>query len=143
MAGWSVLANFIVQDVKVESNALASNAIMGVVNQSIAGTRPAGVARTGGRVWTTYDFQQQALHGFGVGLGLTYKGDCYADSLNLYCVPAYVVLDAAVYYRQKTWDVTLNLRNLTDKTYYVSPTFSGALPGDTRSAMLTARYRFQ
>ncbi|GAB7542369.1 TonB-dependent receptor [Cupriavidus sp. 8B] len=143
LAGWSVLANFVVQNVKVESNALASNAPMGVANRSIAGTRPTGVARTGGRLWTTYDFQQMALHGWGVGLGLTYKGDSYADSLNLYRVPAYVVLDAAVYYRQKTWDLTLNLRNLTDKTYYISPTFSGALPGDTRSAMLTARYRFQ
>ncbi|MGO4329122.1 TonB-dependent receptor [Cupriavidus sp. 2TAF22] len=143
LAGWTVLANFVLQDVEVKSNALASNAAMGVTNRSIAGTRPAGVSRTGGRLWTTYDFQQQALHGFGVGLGLTYKGDSYADSLNLYRVPSYVVLDAAVYYRRKTWDVSLNLRNLTDKAYYVSPTFSGALPGDKRSAMLTARYRFQ
>lgn len=143
LPGWTILANFVLQNVEVESNALASNAIMGVNNRSIAGTRPAGVARTGGRLWTTYDFQQQALHGWGVGLGLTYKGDSYADSLNLYQVPSYVVLDAAIYYRQKKFDVTLNLRNLTDKTYYTSPTFSGALPGDKRSAMLTARYRFQ
>lgn len=143
VAGWTVLANFAWQDVEVESNTVASNAVMGVTNRSIAGTRPPGVARTGGRLWTTYDFQQQALHGWGVGFGVTYKGDSYADSLNLYRVPSYVVFDAAVYYRQKTWDVTLNLKNLTDKTYYVSPTFVGALPGDTRSAMLTARYRFQ
>ncbi|WP_019448046.1 TonB-dependent siderophore receptor [Cupriavidus sp. BIS7] len=143
LSGWTVLANFVLQNVEVESNTLASNASMGVFNRSIAGTRPAGVARTGGRLWTTYDFQQQALHGWGVGLGLTYKGDSYADSLNLYQVPSYVVLDAAVYYRRKNLDVTLNLRNLTDKTYYISPTFSGALPGDKRSAMLTARYRFQ
>jgi len=143
LSGWTVLANFVLQNVEVESNALASNASMGVFNRSIAGTRPAGVARTGGRLWTTYDFQQQALHGWGVGLGLTYKGDSYADSLNLYQVPSYVVLDAAIYYRRKNVDVTLNLRNLTDKTYYISPTFSGALPGDKRSAMLTARYRFQ
>ncbi len=143
LQGWSILANFVVQNAEVQSNALASNAQMGVANRSIAGTRPTGVARTGGRLWTTYDFQQPALHGWGVGLGLTYKGDSYADSLNLYRVPAYVVLDAAVYYRQKKWDVTLNLRNLTDKTYYTSPTFVGALPGDPRSAMLTARYRFQ
>lgn len=143
LPGWSVLANFIVQDAEVESTTLASNPAMGVTNRSIAGTRPAGVARTGGRLWTTYDFQQQMLHGWGVGLGLTYKGDSYADNLNLYRVPSYVVLDAAIYYRRKTWDLTLNLRNLTDKTYYTTPTFVGALPGDPRSAMLTARYRFQ
>src|SRR5262249_44120780 len=51
LSGWTVLANFVLQDVDVESNTLASNPIMGVNNQSIAGKRPAGVSRTGGRLW--------------------------------------------------------------------------------------------
>lgn len=53
-------------------------------------------------------------------------------ALNLLQVPSYTVYDAAVYWRQKKWDVTFNFKNLTNKTYYTVPTFIGALLGDPR-----------
>jgi iron complex outermembrane receptor protein len=56
-------------------------------------------------------------------------------------VPSYTILEAAVYYRTAQWDATVNVRNLTDKTYYTTPTFSGALPAEPLNAMLTLRYR--
>jgi iron complex outermembrane receptor protein len=142
MAGLSLLAGFVLQNPETLSNAVASNAIFGVTNRSIAGTRPTGVAKQSARVWGSYDFQDVALRGWGVGLGATYKGDTYGDSLNIYQAPSYTIFDTGVFYRTKRWDASLNLRNLTDRTYYVNPTGTGAIPGEPRSAMLNVRYRF-
>ena len=143
LAGLSLLANLIVQNPETLSRSVASNTVLGVTNRSIYGSRPSGVAKQTARVWGTYEFQDAALRGWGVGLGATYKGDSYADSLNLYQVPGYTIYDAAVFYKTKKWDASLNLRNLTDREYYANPTGAGAIPGEPRSAMLTVRMRFE
>jgi iron complex outermembrane receptor protein len=80
--------------------------------------------------------------GLTFGFGLTYKGDTFADSLNLLRVPSYVVFDAAVSYRIKRMDLAVNIRNLTDKTYFTNATFAGALPGDPLSAYGSIRFNF-
>jgi iron complex outermembrane recepter protein len=140
--GLNLLANLIVQDVKVTSAAVSTNNSMGVVTPtSIEGNRPAGVAEMSGRVWASYTLQSGDLRGLGFGLGATYKGSSYADSLNLYEVPSYTVWDAAIFYKQPKWEIALNLRNLGDKTYYTNPTFVGALPGAERNALLSFRVK--
>lgn len=139
--GLNLLANLILQDVENKSDALAKNDAMGVPLESITGKRPAGVAEKSGRIWASYTLQSGDLRGLGFGLGATYKGSSYADSLNLYEVPSYTVWDAAIFYRQPKWEVALNVRNLGDKTYYTNPTFVGALPGAARNAMLSVRFK--
>lgn len=141
--GLNLLANMILQEVENTSNTLASNpnVEVPVVNQSITGNRPAGVAEMAGRVWASYTLQSGEMRGLGFGLGATYKGSSYADALNLYEVPSYTVWDAAIFYRQPKWEVSLNLRNLGDKTYYTNPTFVGALPGAERNALLSFRVK--
>jgi iron complex outermembrane receptor protein len=141
--GLNLLANLILQDVQNKSDALASNpnVEVPVVDQSITGKRPTGVAEKSGRIWASYTLQSGDLRGLGFGLGATYKGSSYADSLNLYQVPSYTVWDAAIFYRQPKWEVALNVRNLGDKTYYTNPTFVGALPGAERNAMLSVRFK--
>lgn len=142
LPGVSLLANFTVQNPETVSSTMATNTVLGVT-RSIAGTQPTGVARKSARVWGSYEFQGAALKGWGFGAGASYKGDSYADNLNLYRVPGYTIYDAAIFYRTKTWDASLNLRNLSNRIYYVNPTFSGALPGESRSAMLAVNYRFK
>lgn len=137
---WKVVASAYAQDAEVRANTVATNAVVGVT-RNIAGTRPTGVARTGGRLWAHYQFYGTETNGFGAGAGLTRKGDSFADSLNLYRVPGYTVLDAAVYYRQKSWDAGISFYNLTDRAYYTNATFAGALPGEPRSVFLTLRWR--
>lgn len=142
MAGLTTTANLVVQDAQTTSTSLASNAQLGITNASISGKRPTGVANTAARLWAAYRLQEATLRGFGFGGGLTYKGASYADALNVYRTPSYVVVDGQLFYETKSWDVNLALRNLTDRTYYTNATFSGALPGEGRSAFLTARVRF-
>ncbi|MGE5451779.1 MAG: TonB-dependent receptor [Acidobacteriota bacterium] len=142
MAGWMTTANLVVQDAQTTSNTRASNAQLGITNASIAGKRPTGVANTAARLWSVYRLQSAKLRGFGLGAGVTYKGASYADSLNLYRTPSYVVIDGQLFYETPSWDVNLALRNLADRRYYTNATFSGALPGEGRGAFLTARVRF-
>ena len=139
--GLNLLANLILQDVENKSDAMAKNDAMGVPLQSITGKRPSGVAEKSGRIWASYTLQSGDMRGLGFGLGATYKGSSYADALNLYEVPSYTVWDAAIFYRQPKWEVSLNLRNLGDKTYYTNPTFVGALPGAERNALLSFRFK--
>lgn len=142
LPGLMTTANLVLQDAKTTSNTRASNAQLGVTNESINGKRPTGVANLAGRLWTVYRLQSAALRGLGYGAGVTYKGASYADSLNLYRTPSYVVIDGQLFYETKSWDLNLSLRNLTDRRYFTNATFSGALPGEERSAFLTARVRF-
>ena len=86
--------------------------------------------------------QRRIPRGFGFGAGVAYKGNSFADSLNLYEVPGYTTYDASLFYRVKKWDISLKLNNLTNQTWYASPTFTGALPGELRNVLLTARIRF-
>lgn len=142
LTGLTTTANLVLQEAKTTSNTRASNAQLGISNASISGKRPAGVANTAARLWAAYRFQSASLHGFGLGGGVSYKGASYADALNLYRTPSYAVIDAQAFYETRSWDLSLNLRNLADRRYYTNATFSGALPGEERSAFVTARVRF-
>jgi iron complex outermembrane receptor protein len=141
IAGLSIIGNGVWMDPETISRANAVNNVLGV-NRSIFGNRPVGVATNMGNLWTTYQIQTGLAQGLMFGFGVTYKGDSFADTLNLLRVPSYVVYDAMVSYRIKKLEVAVNVKNLTDKTYYTNPTFAGALPGDSRSAFGSIRFYF-
>jgi outer membrane receptor protein involved in Fe transport len=52
------------------------------------------------------------------------------------------VWDGAISYTVKDWSIQLNLRNLTNETYYSRAMFLGGLPAQSRNAKLTASYNF-
>jgi len=143
IAGLSIIGNGVWMDPETLSNALArNNILLPGQPRSIAGNRPVGVATNMGSLWTTYQIQSGLVRGVMLGFGVTYKGDSFADALNLLRVPSYVVYDAMASYRIKNLEVAVNVRNLTDKTYYTNPTFAGALPGDPLSAFGSVRLYF-
>lgn len=69
----------------------------------------------------------------------------YASPDNLTVLPGYGVINLGGGYESKTIDVTVTLKNLLNRTYYVSA-HSGAndynMPGEPRSVLVSARYRF-
>jgi iron complex outermembrane receptor protein len=141
IGGLSLIGNGVWMDPETLSPARAVNNVLGV-NAPIYGNRPVGVATNMGSLWTTYQIQTGLAQGLTFGFGVTYKGDSFADALNLLRVPSYVVYDAAVFYRVKRMEVAVNVKNLTDKTYYTNPTFAGALPGNPLSAFGSLRFYF-
>ncbi|WP_254772695.1 TonB-dependent receptor [Nitrosospira multiformis] len=144
IAGLSIIGNGVWMDPETLSKAVARNNVLFAPGEfrSIAGNRPVGVATNMGSLWTTYQVQSGLARGVMLGFGVTYKGDSFADALNLLRVPSYVVYDAMASYRVKNLEVAVNVRNLTDKTYYTNPTFAGALPGDPLSAYGSVRLYF-
>ncbi|WP_232297913.1 TonB-dependent siderophore receptor [Nitrosospira sp. NpAV] len=141
MPGLNIIGNGVWMDPETLSRNVATNAVLGIT-RSVFGTRPAGVATHMGSLWGTYTLQSGLARGLMLGFGVTYKGDSYADTLNLLKIPSYVVLDAAVSYRVKRVDLAVNIKNLTDATYYTNPTFAGALPGNPLSAFGSIRFNF-
>jgi iron complex outermembrane receptor protein len=141
VSGLSIIGNGVWMDPETLSRANAVNNTLRV-NASILGNRPVGVATNMGSLWTTYQIQSGLAQGLMFGFGVTYKGDSFADALNLLRVPSYVVYDAMASYRVKNLEVAVNVKNLTDKTYYTNPTFAGALPGDPLSAFGSVRLYF-
>ena len=142
LAGLSLIGNGVWMDPETLSRSQAQNVVLGVPLTSIFGTRPVGVATHMANLWSSYQIQNGLARGLTFGFGVTYKGDSFADNLNLLKVPSYVVLDAAVSYRIKKLEVAVNIKNLTDKTYFTNPTFAGALPGNPLSAFGSLRFYF-
>jgi iron complex outermembrane recepter protein len=115
---------------------------LGMQTVNIDGRKPQGVPDQVGNLWLAYELEQSLLKGLGVGAGVRYQGESYADALNLNRVPGYVLLDAGVFYRQRQYEIQLNIRNLTDAEYFSHATFSGAAPGEPLAANVTLRYLY-
>ena len=67
----------------------------------------------------------------------------FLNNTDTVAVPKYVRFDATLAYRQRDYDIRLNLFNLTDKYYYdalIQSDGGRAVPGTGRSAMLTFAY---
>jgi len=146
VSGWNITGNSVWMDPETLSRNVASNATYGVINQSVFGTRPTGVSRQMASLWQTYQIQTGAARGLTFGFGVTHKSDAFADNLNLLRVPSYTVFDAAISYRntyrRARWEAAVNVKNLTDTNYFISPTFAGALPGDQRSIFGSLRFYY-
>lgn len=56
-------------------------------------------------------------------------------------VPSYTLLDTMLGYEHKNWDVSLNITNLSDKTYISSCNY-WCYCGEGRRTMLNAKYKF-
>ncbi|GGP26040.1 TonB-dependent receptor [Silvimonas amylolytica] len=125
---WQIFAGYTFLDGTVES------AKDGTQGKTLANT-PKNTAT----LWTTYS----VTHDWEVGGGVLAMSNRYAANNNIVNVPGYARWDATVAYHQKTYDVRLNLLNLTDKYYYDSVIASDggrATPGIARTALLTLSY---
>ncbi len=133
--GWQLWAGFAWLDARMTSS-IAIDA-----GQRVQGKRPTLTPRRSGNLWVT----KALSRGFGVGGGLTYVGDRFANPGNTVTLPAYTTVDAVAYYRGGPWDLQLNLTNVTDREYIVAGHGSSAnlnLPGAPRAVQATVRYAF-
>jgi len=66
-----------------------------------------------------YEFQKGLLQGFGAGVGIFYVGERAGDLTNTFKLPAYTRGDMAFFYRRKNYELSVNIKNITDKDYFV------------------------
>ena len=133
--GWQIWSGYSYLDAKVTSS-IARDA-----GQPVLGKRATLTPKHAANLWLT-----KALgNGFGVGAGVNYVADRFANPGNTVTLPGYTTVDAMAYYRMGSLDLTLNVMNVFDREYIVSghgtsPNLN--LPGSPRAVQLTARYKF-
>jgi iron complex outermembrane recepter protein len=138
--GLRILANYAYLDATNVSREIATTfgGTPSVRTGSIFGLEPAAAARHSGSVWLTYDLPV-GIDGLSLGAGVTAKGRSFADTINAIRVPGYTIGNAALYWRQPKYEITLNVKNITNERYFENPTFVGGLPGDPRTVLLTLK----
>lgn len=94
-------------------------------------------------LWTRYDVNEGALKNFGIGAGVNYVDEKISWQIKDLVLPAYTIVDAAVYYKMKNMQVAVNVNNLFNKTYWLGAfNYARLFPGSPRNVMLNIRYSF-
>jgi outer membrane receptor for ferric coprogen and ferric-rhodotorulic acid len=121
LANWSVIASLYSGDIRgVDGKRMASS-----INKSAS-------------LLTKYDFTADALKGLSVGASMFHSGDRAGAPWN-----AYTVYGAFVGYTRASWQVMVNLDNVTDEFYSPSGWGSQYMDvGAPRNAKVTFSYRF-
>ena len=101
-----------------------------------------GTSKNQFSLWTTYDFQAEQSQRFGIGAGLNYRDDFYADALNTNRAPGKTVVDMVAYFRQKQFEVQTNIINNESAVVSLCDWRRRSCPGDARSISVTARFYF-
>lgn len=131
--GWNVIANY------------TYNAERPVDVYSPLSNLPRHTAR----LWSTYAFQTDQLHGFGFGAGISvqssYKGTQLqtGEPLSTFVMPGQASTDMSLFYNGKDWSATFGIKNLLDHRLYgdyAQNAFVAILPG--REFLLTATHKF-
>jgi len=105
--GLDIFANYTYLETEIEASpnpAIIGNEFTQIPDQIVS-------------LWGDYQFEQGALRGLGVGLGLRYQGSNFGDAANTVEVPSFTVYDAAIHYQWNQWRLGLNLQNFTDEEY--------------------------
>ncbi|GJD54306.1 TonB-dependent siderophore receptor [Methylobacterium dankookense] len=132
--GWSAIATYAYTDVTV------------LADPTLKGNTLPNVAPHTASLFLTHDFGPVGGGRLRAGLGGRYVGVRAGDAANTFTLPDYAVLDAFLAYDTEVVGrpatVQLNLRNLTDETYYLSSLGTntlGVAVGEPFQALVSAR----
>lgn len=131
------------------SYAYADTEVLEHGDAEFVGERIGGAPAHSANFWGRYDFTDDILKGFGIGLGAQYSGDKYSwyafSAEDRLLLPDYTVLDAAIYYKptNSNLQLILKINNITDEAYWAGALNQFRLaPGAPRNVLLTATYKF-
>ena len=113
-------------------------------NPDIIGQRVQNTPKHSASLWTRYNFETLKLKGIGFGAGLQYSGTKLPLYIRDFVLPAYTLLDAALYYSPAGSKVQLavNMNNILNKTYWVgAQNYLRLFPGTPRNVMFNVTYR--
>ncbi|MBI1891448.1 MAG: TonB-dependent siderophore receptor [Burkholderiales bacterium] len=136
---WQVMAGYTFLDGKVVSS----------LNRTGSGTAASPYIYSQGKtlqntprhsasVWSTYSF----MGNWEAGGGLIYSSQRFVNNFESTVIDGYTRFDATLAYKQKDYDIRLNLQNLTDAKYFETASGGRATPVKGRSAIVTLAYRF-
>jgi iron complex outermembrane recepter protein len=144
LPGWSVIASYTNDDVRVTQGA-------GGTSTQLSGLAPGQrfplVPRNAASLWTTYAFQDETLKGLKIGAGYVYAGSRPLEDFSgsppgtFPFLPSYGIVNLMAAYTFRLFGANLtaqlNITNLFDTTYYTSgfngpPLTSGLVGGSVR-----------
>lgn len=95
-----------------------------------------------GGFWTKYSFISPGLKGLGIGVGVNHTGRRNTQSTILE-LPAYTLVNTALYYSVDKFKFSAVLNNVFDKTHWVGGyDFARIFPGAPRNFMIGIGYAF-
>jgi catecholate siderophore receptor len=115
--------------------------IIDAVAVGTQGNTPLNTPRHSANLWSSWGF----MPNWELGGGFVHVSRRFANNTNLVAVPDYMRWDSSLTWRQPGYEVRLNLFNLFNKAYYdalITSDGGRAVPGSSRSAMLSVNYRF-
>lgn len=131
--GWSAIAGYAYLDARVIKS-------IGVDSgQPIKGKRATITPKHSANLWIAKKFGER----FGLGAGVNYVGDRFANPGNTVTLPNYVTADALAWYRAGPAKLQVNAYNLFNRRYIVSGHGTNGnlnVPGSPRAVMLTVRF---
>ncbi|WP_332776455.1 TonB-dependent receptor [Polaromonas sp.] len=125
----------------IESVASMASPQTPVVQIASLGKTAALTPRHSGFVWALKNLGD----GFSVGGGLNYVGKRFTSLTNAVTLPSYLTADLAAYYKTKTYEIAVNLKNVTNKQHIVSSHGSHdnlILPGPPRQLLVSLTTKF-
>jgi iron complex outermembrane recepter protein len=136
MPNWQVNASYSYIDARIITDNKAE----------LAGARKENTPFNSANLWTRYNFvRSTVLKDLGIGLGLQHSGDKVPWFNRSFLVPAYTLLDMALYYTPdgSNMQLAVNVNNVTNKTYWVgAQNYLRLFPGAPRNVMISATYKF-
>lgn len=69
-------------------------------------------------LWVSYVITKGKIRGLGFGAGGNYVGDSWFEATNTFKVPSYTLVNATVFFDQKTYRISLKGNNLADQKYW-------------------------
>ncbi|OLY94310.1 iron complex outermembrane recepter protein [Cnuella takakiae] len=136
MPNWQINASYSYIDARVVSDSKAE----------LVGARKENTPFNSANLWTRYNFVQGSfLKDMGLGVGVQHSGDKVPWFSRSFLVPAYTLLDLALYYTPggSNMQLAVNLNNVTNNTYWVgAQNYLRLFPGAPRNVMISATYKF-
>jgi catecholate siderophore receptor len=138
-SAWQILAGYTLLDGKVlKSKDRSGSGTAASPYVYAEGKTLQNTPRHSASAWSTYSFSSE----WEAGGGLVYSSQRNVNNFEDAVLDGYTRFDATLAYKQKSYDVRLNLQNLGDKKYFETASGGRATPVKGRSAIITLTYRF-
>lgn len=127
--GWDVMASYAYTDTEVKEG----------TNE---GARLASIPEHTASAWSQHDFAIAGIPGFRAGAGVRYVGSSWdgADELK---TPAVTLFDAMIGFGRGNWDLSLNVNNIENETYFSTCLARGdCFVGTKRTVIGSVNYKF-
>ena len=132
---YQILANYAHVDSTITKNLSAT---------FVAGNSMNIIPQDSGRFWVNYKFGGQ-WDGWNAGAGIYASSGAFVDLANQYKTNPYATLDAKIGYQKDSYAISLNMKNLTDRHYFVPYNYYGGrvAVGTGRTVLLNISYKFK